>query len=63
MVTLEAFDKANETAREMESRMPKAVSARYDRHIRRVVVQLSSNLASFFLPATQKGWNMPPPSN
>lgn len=39
----------------MESRVPKAVSARYDRRIRRVVVQLNSNLGIFFSPRDAEG--------
>ncbi|RXH57686.1 DUF2442 domain-containing protein [Granulicella sibirica] len=55
MVTREEFAKANERAKELESRVPKAVSAKYDRHIRRVVVQLSSNLGIFFSPRDAEG--------
>ena len=55
MVPHEEFTKANETAKELESRVPKAVSARYDRHIRRVVVQLNSNLGIFFSPRDAEG--------
>jgi hypothetical protein len=55
MVTSEQFRKANESAKELESRVPKAVSAKYDRHIRRVVVQLSSKLGIFFSPRDAEG--------
>ena len=55
MVTHEEFTKANERAKELESRVPKAVSAKYDRHIRRVVVQLNSNLGIFFSPRDAEG--------
>lgn len=55
MVTREEFNKANERAAELESRVPKAVSAKYDRHNRRVVVQLSSTLGIFFSPREAEG--------
>jgi Protein of unknown function (DUF2442) len=55
MATHEEFQKAGERARELESRVPKAVSARYDRHNRRVVVQLNSNLGIFFSPRDAEG--------
>ena len=55
MVTHEEFLQANKRAKELESRASKAVSAKYDRHIRRVVVQLSSNLGIFFSPRDAEG--------
>ncbi len=55
MVTDEAFEKANGKAKDLEARVPRAVSAKYDRHIRRVVVQLSSNLGIFFSPRDAEG--------
>ncbi len=55
MVTHEELVQADERAKELESRAPKAVSAKYDRHIRRVVVQLSSNLGIFFSPRDAEG--------
>ncbi len=55
MVTCEEFEEANERAKELGSRVPKAVSAKYDRHIRRIVIQLSSNLGIFFSPRDAEG--------
>ena len=55
MVTDEQFEKATARAKAFETRVPKAVSAKYDRHIRRVVVQLSSNLGIFFSPRDAEG--------
>jgi hypothetical protein len=55
MVTHEQFKEATERAKELQSRVPKAVSARYDRRIRRIVVQLSSNLGIFFSPRNAEG--------
>jgi hypothetical protein len=50
MVTHEECEKVNERAAELKARVPRAVSARYDRHNRRVVVRLSSNCGIFFSP-------------
>lgn len=55
MVTPKAFEIANESANELHSRVPKAISAKYDRRIRRIVVRLSSNLGIFFSPRDAEG--------
>ncbi len=55
MVTQDELETANTRAKELQSRVPKAVSAKYDRHIRRIVVQLSSNLGIFFSPRDAEG--------
>jgi hypothetical protein len=51
----EEFRQANERAKELESRVPKAVSAKYDRRLRRIVVELGSNLGIFFSPRDAEG--------
>lgn len=55
MVTNEEFATANETAKQLESRVPKASSAKYDRRTRRIVVELTSNLGIFFSPRDAEG--------
>ncbi len=55
MVTHDELDKANQWAREWATCVPKAVSATYDRRIRRIVVQLNSNLGIFFSPRDAEG--------
>ena len=55
MVTHEEFEAANERGGELESRVPRALSARYDRHLRRIVIQLSSNLGILFSPRKTEG--------
>ena len=55
MVTDEEIARADERAKEFESRVPKALSAQYDRRTRRVVIQLSSNLGIFFSPRAAEG--------
>ncbi len=46
----EQFRKANRQARELQAQVPRAVTARYDRRTRRVVIELSSGLEVGFLP-------------
>ena len=55
MVTHEEVQKANERAHQLESSVPKAVAAKYDRHARKVVIQLDSNLGIFFSPRDAEG--------
>src|SRR5579875_1978304 len=55
MVTEDEFQQANESAKELQSRIPRALSARYDRHTRRIVVELTSNLGIFFSPHHAEG--------
>ena len=55
MVTHEEFKRANERGLELESRVAKAVSAKYDRHLRRVVIQLNGKLGIFFAPREVEG--------
>jgi len=55
MVTHEEFKRVNERGLELQSRVPKAVSAKYDRHLRRVVIQLNGKLGIFFAPREVEG--------
>lgn len=55
MVSDEDFKKANKRAKDLESKVPRAVSAKYDRHICCVVIQLNSNLGIFFFPRHVEG--------
>ena len=55
MVTDKNFAEANSRAKELHDRVPKVISARYDRRIRRVVLQLSSHLGIFFSPRDAEG--------
>ena len=55
MVTVDEMQQANEAAEVFAAKNPKAVSAKYDRRIRRIVVQLSSNLGIFFSPQQAEG--------
>ena len=55
MALRDDFERAGERAKELESRVPRAVAARYDRKTGRVVIELSSKLIVSFLPPMCKG--------
>src|SRR5689334_5512645 len=46
---------ANERGRELQARIPRVVSAKFDRKIKRIVVQLSSRLIVSFSPEDVEG--------
>ena len=62
MVQLDNFRTANERARELQRNFPRAISARYDRASRRIVVELSSKLALSFHPHDAQGLEHAKPS-
>ena len=49
------FESANQRAKDLQSWMPRAVAAHYDRKARRIVIQLSSNLDVSFSPGNAQG--------
>jgi Protein of unknown function (DUF2442) len=49
------FALANQRARELNEALPKAVSARYDRKIGRIIVDLNSRLSISFSPRDAQG--------
>jgi len=49
------FESANQRAKHLQSSMPRAVAAHYDRKNRRIVIQLSSNLDVSFSPDHAQG--------
>ncbi len=55
MVSRGEFEKAGERAKDLETRTPKAISVRYDRRSRRIVIELSSKLGVFFSPENAEG--------
>ena len=59
MVTDKEFENAAARTKDLEARVPRAVSARYDRHIRRVVIQLKSNLGISSHRVTRRDWRTP----
>jgi hypothetical protein len=56
------FDLANERARELQSAMPRAVTAHYDRRLQRIVIRLSSGLDVAFSPRDAQGLESAKPS-
>jgi hypothetical protein len=49
------FEQANRKARELAASLPHAMSARYDRRLGRVLIELSSGLAVAFSPSDAEG--------
>jgi hypothetical protein len=49
------FTSAGQRAKELQTSMPRAVSARYDRKNRRILIQLSTNLDVSFSPRHAQG--------
>jgi Protein of unknown function (DUF2442) len=62
MASRDNFERANERARELEARVPRAVSARYDRKTGRIVIHLSSKLIVSFSPVDVQGLENAKPS-
>ena len=56
------FESANQRAKHLQSSMPRAVAAHYDRKNRRIVIQLSSNLDVSFSPDHAQGLENATPS-
>jgi hypothetical protein len=55
MASRDDFKRANQRAKDLEARIPRAVSAQYDRKTGRIVVHLSSGLIVSFSPADVEG--------
>lgn len=55
MASRDHFKRANQRAKDLEGRIPRATSARYDRKTGRIVVHLSSRLIVSFSPVDAEG--------
>ena len=55
MDKIDRFEAANRKAEELRASLPRAVRARYDRRIGRVVITLSTNLEVAFAPRDAEG--------
>jgi hypothetical protein len=55
MARRDNFEQANERAKDLKMRVPRAVSAHYDRKTGRIVVRLSSRLIVSFFPCDVEG--------
>ena len=62
MVTQNEIERAAKRTRALTTRAPKAVSARYDRRLNRVIVRLNSNLDIAFSPQDAEGLERATPS-
>jgi len=62
MALHDSFELANQRAKERQAAIPKAISARYDRKSRRVVIDLSSKLGLSFSPHDAQGLENAKPS-
>jgi Protein of unknown function (DUF2442) len=55
MESSDSFDAANRRAQKLQASLPRAVSAHYDRRIRRIVIRLDSNLEVGLSPHDAEG--------
>ncbi|MGA2185733.1 MAG: DUF2442 domain-containing protein [Bryobacteraceae bacterium] len=62
MALRDDFERANRRAQELKARIPRAVSAHYDRRTRRIVIHLSSRLIVSFSPGDVEGLEEARPS-
>jgi hypothetical protein len=62
MVTPREIESANQKGERMRSEFPHAASARYDKHNRRIVIELSSRLTLSFSPEDAQGLENAKPS-
>ena len=62
MVTQNELERATKRARAFTTRAPKAVSARYDKRLGRVIVHLNTNLDIAFSPQDAEGLEHAKPS-
>ena len=62
MASRDDFEQANQRAKDLEARIPRAVSAHYDRKTGRIVIHLSSKLIVSFSPRDVEGLEEARPS-
>jgi hypothetical protein len=62
MVLRDHIERANRRAKDMREALPRAVSARYDRERRQIVIRLSSKLTVGFSPRDAQGLEHAAPS-
>lgn len=62
MASLDYFEQANRRAKDLRARVPRVLSARYDRKTGRVVLHLSSKLIVSFSPEDVEGLGAARPS-
>jgi len=62
MAIYDDFDRANERAKDLQATVPRAVAARYNRRLGRIVIRLSSRLDVAFSPRDTQGLENATPS-
>jgi uncharacterized protein DUF2442 len=62
MTSRDDFKRANQRAKDLGARIPRAISAHYDRKTGRIVIHLNSKLIVSFLPADAEGLEGAEPS-
>jgi Protein of unknown function (DUF2442) len=62
MTSRDDFKQANQRAKDLGARIPRAISAHYDRKTGRIVIHLNSKLIVSFLPADAEGLEGAEPS-
>lgn len=62
MITKDEFERATKRGKALAAHVPKALSARYDRRLDRVIVHLNSNLDIAFSPQNAQGLEDAKPS-
>jgi hypothetical protein len=55
MTSRDDFEQANQRGNDLQARIPRAISARYDRRTGRIVIHLSSKLIVSFSPGDVEG--------
>ncbi|MGA2211660.1 MAG: DUF2442 domain-containing protein [Bryobacteraceae bacterium] len=62
MASRDDFEQANQRAKDLKARTPRAISAHYDRRTKRIVIELSSRLIVSFSPGDVEGLEHATPS-
>ena len=62
MASRDDFEQANQRAKDLKARIPRAISAHYDRRTKRIVIELSSKLIVSFSPSDVEGIEHATPS-
>jgi hypothetical protein len=62
MASRDDFEQANQRAKDLKAHIPRAISAHYDRRIKRIVIELSSKLIVSFSSSDVEGIEHATPS-
>jgi hypothetical protein len=62
MASRDDFEQANERAKDLKARIPRAISAHYDKRTKRILIELSSKVILSFSPTDVEGIEHATPS-